>query len=175
MAYDVIVVLGARVLPDGTPSEALRRRLTLALSCYAKTPAAIICCGAQGPGEPEPEGDCMCRWLVKRGVPAERVFSENRSFDTAQNIRFAKAIMEENGLASALVVTSDYHVARALAICRRAGVAATGAGSPSEKKYWLKNHGRECLAWMKFCLRLDALWPRILAHFGGKGNQRNFR
>ncbi len=152
--YDVILVLGAQVRSDGAPSEALRRRLTLTLDRYSERPVPIICCGARGANEPEAEGDFMCRWLVDRGVPADRVFSENQSFDTQQNIRFAKRIMDENGFTSALVVTSDYHVRRALAICRRYRVPAEGAGSPSLPQYWVKNNFRELLAWGKFFLRL---------------------
>ena len=43
---DVIIVLGAQVKPDGTPSVALERRLTLALETYKAQPQMIIVCGA---------------------------------------------------------------------------------------------------------------------------------
>lgn len=150
--YDVIIVLGAQVRPEGVPSEALRRRLALALERYRLCPVTIICCGAQGKTEPMPEGDFMCGWLVDHGVNAADVISERESFDTMQNIKNARAIMRARGLACALVVTSDYHVRRALAICRAYGIAAEGAGSPSVPQYWLKNHAREMLAWVKFYL-----------------------
>ena len=57
----------------------------------------------------------------------------------------------------ALVVTSDYHVARALALCRQEGIPATGKGSPSKPEYFLKNHLREGLSWVK-------LWAQTLLH-----------
>ncbi len=158
--YDVILVLGAQVRPEGKPSEALRRRLTLALERYTAHPVPIICCGAQGKNEPAAEGDFMCAWLRERGVPDEHLISENRSFDTMQNIRYAKALMERRGLIRALVVTSDYHVRRSLAICRRYRVPATGAGSPSIRAYWLRNNGREILAWVKFFLRIGS-WGAV--------------
>lgn len=152
--YDVIIALGAQVRADNTPSEALRRRLSLALEAYRQRPVPIICCGAQGKREPCPEGDFMCGWLVHQGVPESMVISENQSYDTLQNIENAKAIMQVRGLKRALVVTSDYHVCRSLAICRRFGVPAIGRGSPSVRSYWLKNHARELLAWGKFFLRI---------------------
>ncbi len=151
---DVIIVLGAQVRPEGIPSEALRRRLALAHKCYREHPIPIICCGAQGSGEPAAEGDFMREWLIREGVPEAHVFSENQSYDTIQNIRNAKIIMAEQGLANALVVTSDYHVRRSLAICRRLGMTAEGAGSASIPRYWIKNHARELLAWVKFYLWL---------------------
>lgn len=152
--YDVIIVLGAQVKRDGEPSEALRRRLTLALDKARAYGAPVICCGAQGVHEPCAEGDFMRAWLVERGLPPDSVFSEDQSYDTLQNIENAGAIMRAQGWRRALVVTSDYHVRRSLAICRRFGVRADGVGSPSVKAYWLKNHARECLAWVKFFLRI---------------------
>lgn len=47
-------------------------------------------------------------------------------------------------------MTSDYHVARALALCKEVGITATGKGSPSKPKYFIKNHLREGLSWVKF-------------------------
>ncbi|MBP3657214.1 MAG: YdcF family protein [Clostridia bacterium] len=149
---DVIIVLGAQVKPDGTPSEALRRRLTAALETYRQHRQIIIVCGAQGGNEPRAEGDVMRDWLIDAGVPQEDVIAETASFNTRQNLDYAKAIMEHRGLTQALVVTSDYHVARALELCRQAGIRATGKGSPSKPEYFIKNHFREGLSWIKFWL-----------------------
>ena len=149
---DVIIVLGAQVKEDGTPSVALERRLTAALESYRQDRQLIIVCGAQGGNEPRPEGDVMRDWLLERGVPAEDVVAETASFNTRENLTHAKAIMEERGLREALVVTSDYHVARALVLCRQVGIAATGKGSPSKPEYFIKNHFREGLSWIKLGL-----------------------
>ena len=145
-----IIVLGAQVKPDGTPSVALERRLTAALEAYGEDPQLIIVCGAQGGNEPRAEGDVMRDWLLKKSVPPEHVIAETASFNTRENLSYAKAIMEENGLSHALVVTSDYHVPRALALCRQVGIEASGKGSPSKPEYFLKNHLREGLSWIKF-------------------------
>lgn len=149
---DVIIVLGAQVKEDGTPSVALERRLTAALESYRQDRQLIIVCGAQGGNEPRPEGDVMRDWLLARGVPDEDVVAETESFNTRENLTHAKAIMEERGLREALVVTSDYHVARALVLCRQVGIAATGKGSPSKPEYFIKNHFREGLSWIKLGL-----------------------
>ena len=149
---DVIIVLGAQVKPDGTPSEALRRRLTAALEAYREKRQIIIVCGAQGANEPRAEGDVMRDWLLEQGVPGEDVIEETASFNTRQNLEYAKAMMEHRGLEPALVVTSDYHVARALELCRQVGISATGKGSPSKPEYFIKNHFREGLSWIKLWL-----------------------
>ena len=51
------------------------------------------------------------------------------------------------------IVTSDYHVPRALAMAKDQGLNATGISSPTLPEYWLKNHGRETLGWMKYLLQ----------------------
>lgn len=149
---DVIIVLGAQVKEDGTPSEALRRRLVAALEIYREDPQTIIVCGAQGSNEPRAEGDVMRDWLIAEGVPEGDVVAETASFNTRQNLEYARAIMEHRGLAKAAVVTSDYHVARALELCAQVGVDATGKGSPSKPEYFIRNHFREGLSWIKFML-----------------------
>lgn len=149
---DVIIVLGAQVKEDGAPSVALERRLTAALESYEQNRQTIIVCGARGTNEPRAEGDVMREWLLARGVQESDVVAETGSFNTRENLRNAKAIMDERGLSQALVVTSDYHVARALMLCRQEGVAATGKGSPSKPEYFIKNHFREGLSWIKLAL-----------------------
>lgn len=149
---DVIIVLGAQVKEDGTPSVALERRLTAALESYQEKPQLIIVCGAQGINEPRAEGDVMRDWLIEKGVRPEDVVAETASFNTRENLVYARAIMEHRGLSQALIVTSDYHVARALALCRQTGIAATGKGSPSKPEYFIKNHFREGLSWIKLWL-----------------------
>ena len=149
---DVIIVLGAQVKADGTPSVALERRLTAALESYEQDRQLIIACGAQGANEPRAEGDVMRDWLLARGVHEEDVTAETASFNTRENLTYAKVIMEDAGLKTALVVTSDYHVARALALCRQVGIDAVGKGSPSKPEYFIKNHFREGLSWIKLWL-----------------------
>ena len=94
----------------------------------------------------------MREWLIERGVPEEDVVAETASFNTRENLTYARAIMEHRGLDEALIVTSDYHVARALALCAQTGITATGKGSPSKPEYFIKNHFREGLSWIKFWL-----------------------
>ena len=150
--YDAVIVLGAQVKADGTASVALERRLTVALAAYEERPCAVIACGGRGGDEPVAEGDFMRDWLVARGVAETDAVAEATSFDTRENLEHAKAAMAERGLSRALVVTSDYHVPRALALCRQLGIEATGRGSPSKPEYFVKNHLREGLSWIKFAL-----------------------
>lgn len=148
--YDAIIVLGAQVKQDGTPSVALQRRMQAALDAYNNHPALMIVCGAQGDNEPRAEGDVMRDFMLDQGIPPSDVIAETASFNTRENLEYAQAILADCGLSRALVVTSDYHVPRALALCRQIGIEACGKGSPSKPEYFLKNHLREGLSWIKF-------------------------
>lgn len=156
----VILVLGAQVKADGSLSVALERRLTLARDEYLQSPQLIITCGGQGENEPAPEGEVMRAWLISQGVAQEDVIAEAKSTSTRENLLYAKKLMEQRGFSQALVVTSDYHVARALALCKSLGIEATGVGSPSEPAYWIKNHAREALSWIKFAAEEVQNWMK---------------
>ena len=153
-AYDVIVVLGAQVKATGEPSVQLRWRLDKALEMYFTYPCPVIVCGAQGSDEPRPEADVMRDLLIADGIPAERIFSDPVSRNTYQNIGNAMEIMERLGVTTPLIITSDYHLSRAMDIAKAEGVEAQGAASPTKRElqFWLKNHGREALAFVKFWL-----------------------
>jgi len=147
-----ILVLGAQVKAWGEPSEALRRRMDLALTHYRQKPRVIICCGGQGSDEPVAEGDFMRAWMIAHGVPEEDVYAEKLSRNTRENIAGAKKLLDGMGISSVLVVTSDYHVPRAVSMARRAGLTAVGSGSASRPDLWWKNHLREGLSWIKYLL-----------------------
>lgn len=146
-----IVVLGAQVYGDGSLSPQLELRMEAALKEYERFPRPIITCGAQGANEPAPEGDVMRQWLVEKGVPEGKVFSENTSVNTMQNLQNARAFLPE-GERHITVITSDYHLPRALQMARDAGYDADGIGSPCKPEYWVKNHLRETFAWGKYLL-----------------------
>lgn len=152
--YDAIIVLGAQVLPTGEPSVQLRWRLDKAKEMYEKSPCPIVCCGAKGKDEPACEGDVMRELLISEGIPEDMVIPETKSGDTHANIENAARLLSEKdpAIKSPLIVTSDYHLPRAIAIAKDLGVNAQGAGSPCRPEigFWLKNHMREALAWVKY-------------------------
>lgn len=152
--YDCIIVLGAQVLPTGEPSVQLRWRLNTAEEAYRAFPCPIVVTGSMANSEPRPEGEVMRDVLIADGIPQEDVTSETESINTRENIANAWAILKEKGCSRPLIVTSDYHLTRALWIAKDTGLDAQGLGSPcrSEIKFWLKNHCREALAWGKYWL-----------------------
>ena len=148
-----IIVLGAQVNPDGQPSRQLELRLLEALKAYEAAPKPVIVSGAQGKDEPVTEASVMKSWLEQKGVDPQHILMEDKSFNTRQNLENAKALLGE-GVKDVLIITSDYHLPRAMEIAADAGFTPQGAGSlcKPELEYWVKNHGREALAWVKYWL-----------------------
>lgn len=153
---DVIIVLGARVRPDGTLSNSLEYRLETALQAYEQGMADyLIVCGAQGKDEPCTEARAMKDYLVEKGVPESCVYLDEESFNTRQNIENARAIMQEQGFESAIVVTNAYHVARAKALCADLGIEALGAAAKMPRGFFIpwKMRVREALSWINYLVR----------------------
>ena len=111
-----VIVLGAGVNGE-TPSLTLRTRIDAAAAYLEEHPdVPVILSGGQGPGEAITEAECMRRALVRRGVDESRLYPEERSTSTQENLRYSRAILEELGVDPArrvAIVTSDFHLCRA--------------------------------------------------------------
>ena len=152
--YDAIVVLGAQVKPDGSPSVQLSWRLDAAFEAWTQKNVPVVVCGAQGKDEPMPEAEAMALYLENKGIPAAEILKDPDSFNTNQNLKNASNLLRDlPGIQKVMIVTSDYHVPRAMALARDLGFDACGMGSPCKPEYWIKNHAREALAWCKYWAR----------------------
>ncbi|MDO4740346.1 MAG: inositol monophosphatase family protein [Eubacteriales bacterium] len=125
---DAIIILGHRLEPGDKPSDDLVRRIDCAVEHWKETNAPLIMpCGGLTPGHEHTEAEVMRDMLVERGVPAEIIRLEDKSRVTIENVVNAKGLLAEG--ARVALVTSDYHVERALDDCRRAGLEAYGVGA----------------------------------------------
>ena len=79
--------------------------------------------GGQGPDEDISEAECMKRLLVDAGIEESRLYLEERSTNTRENLSNSFEIIKQNSLSqSILVVTNEYHQCRAMLICRDLGL-----------------------------------------------------
>lgn len=153
---DCIIVLGAKVRPDGSLSNTLRKRCNAALAAWRHGIADhIILCGGRGGDEPVPEADAMHAYLLQQGVPETALVRENQSGNTGENIDNAKKIMLSRGWKTAAIVTSDYHIRRALWIAKDLQVPAQGipCGSPDIPSHWVKSRLQEAVSWILYFVR----------------------
>ena len=109
-----VVVLGCRAY-GSRPSIMLASRLDAAYEYLTEHPDAIcIVSGGQGPDESMPEAECMYLYLTEKGIAPERIYQENRSTSTRENLLFSQEIIEAEGLNPEIaIVTNEYHEYRA--------------------------------------------------------------
>ena len=111
-----VIVLGAGVNGE-TPSLSLVTRINAAERYLRDHPdVPVVLSGGQGSGERITEAECMRRALVERGVDEGRLYLEEQSTSTEENLRYSRALLEELGVDTAqrvAIVTSDYHLCRA--------------------------------------------------------------
>lgn len=125
-----IMVLGASVKADGTPSSILRDRLDTALCLYrAGVAPKILLSGDNGQVEYN-EVNTMQNYMEGNGVPTEDIFLDHAGFSTYESVYRAKNIFE---VSSMIVVTQKYHLYRSLYGCNSIGIKAMGAASDQNK------------------------------------------
>jgi len=150
---DVVIVLGAGLRGDGTVGRPLARRLDAAIVYFHQNPEAfIIVTGGLGERAEITEAEASARYLIERGVPEEQIFLEDRSTTTHENLLFAKEILEEgfsDGF-SAVLITNDFHVYRAVRTARQVGIDVNRIGAYTDWYTWPVNYLRETLAILNF-------------------------
>ena len=118
-------------------SLSLLERLEAAYDYLEENPEAdCVVSGGQGPDEVISEAECMYRWLVEKGIDPSRIYKEDKSTSTEENIAFSKDIIEENGLfQKVVVITSEYHTYRAGVIAENNNLV--WGAHPGKTAIWL--------------------------------------
>ena len=131
-----VVVLGCQV-HGSNASLMLRERLDAALVYLNDHPdAPCVVSGGQGNGEDISEAECMYRYLVKNGIDPARIYKEERSTSTRENLAFSDEIIKANDLPQDLaVVTNEFHEYRARQIAHALGLSHSAVSA--ETAPWL--------------------------------------
>lgn len=144
----VVVVLGASVL-GYTPSLDLQSRIKAAGSLLQSNPDAVcIATGGLGDRAKMTESACIKRDLMQiYGIESHRIFTEETSTNTMENLQNAKSILEEKGLGDQItIVTGEYHMFRAKFLAKRVGLVPRAHASKTDIRIFLPSYIRELLA-----------------------------
>ncbi len=123
---DAIVVLGGATRGDTHWSSmadlhTAADRITHGLALYkaGKAPLVLITGGSTTGSRPEAEqiGD----YLELMGLPSSALLLERQSLDTQQNAAYSRVLLQGRGANKILLVTSAYHMGRAVPLFERAG------------------------------------------------------
>ncbi len=161
---DYIFVLGGGIDKNGKLSPAVIKRLELAadyLKANDRTLAVVT--GGTVNFLPYAEAPAMKEYLMQKGIEDSRILQESGSRDTIQNFLLTLNLISETfGIETGdvlksriTVVTSGFHLARALRIARRIGFTnITGMGSGTPVILIPHLYLREIAAYVKLNLRI---------------------
>jgi uncharacterized SAM-binding protein YcdF (DUF218 family) len=88
------VVLGAGLMPDGSVTPLLARRVDRGVQMWRRQPDAwLVMSGGQGPDEAQPESHAMREYALSLGVPAARILVEDGSRSTQENLALTRQLL----------------------------------------------------------------------------------
>ena len=140
------IVFGAGLWRDGSPTPVLRDRVKTASELYFQGKVEKLLMSGDNRTTDYDEPTAMKNYAIELGIPEKDIvldYAGRRTYDTCYR---AKEIF---GLDSAILVTQEFHLSRALYLCEKLGVKSTGVNADlryyrkSSRVYW---NTRETLA-----------------------------
>lgn len=123
---DAIVVLGASVHPDGTPSDMLRHRLDTAWALYDAGAADAIIVSGDNRAANYNESAAMKAYLTGLGIPSQDIYEDHAGYSTYESMYRARHVF---GAQRIIVTTQAYHLYRSLFAAHGLGMEAVGVAS----------------------------------------------
>ncbi len=145
--YDCILVLGAGLRQDGTPSDMLRDRLLTGIDLLGAGASERLMLSGDNSGEEYNEVGAMAVFCTDSGVDSSNIVLDNSGFSTYESIYNA---VNSYGYQKILIVTQEYHLYRALYIADSMGIEADGvAADRNSYRGQLMRDAREVVARFK--------------------------
>lgn len=152
---DAAIILGAAVENDA-PSPVFRERIRNGVSLYQNGyVTCLIFTGGIGDGDSISEAQAGKNYAMALGVPEHAIRIEENSHITEENMKYAKMIMEEQGMDTALIVSDPLHMKRAMKIAKDYGISAysspTRTSMYKTAKTQLPFLARETVMYIGYC------------------------
>ena len=145
--YDCILVLGAGLRADGSPSDMLRDRLRGAVELYRQGVSERILLSGDCSGEAYDEVGAMEAYCLSEGIPQDALIRDDRGYSTYESVKNAK---KDGRYGRIVIVTQEYHLYRALYLADQMGFDADGfaADYHTYRGQWARD-AREIMARVK--------------------------
>lgn len=132
---DAVVVLGAQVYSWG-PSILLADRLDTACDYLNDHPGIpVVVSGGQGPDEHATEASVMRDYLISKGVEPDRIWLEEQSHNTKENLMYTGELLVARGLdpdtIHLAVVSNGFHLTRVRMLAERQGLDISTLAAPA--------------------------------------------
>jgi SanA protein len=151
----VALVFGAG-LHEGLPSPILAERLDAAVALFKAGKVERVLVSGDNSSDPRYHDEtlAMRRYLIGRGVPAERVLGDDFGVSTYDTCVRARTVF---GVDRAVLVTQRFHLPRALFIANSIGLESDGVaadeGRTNRSPYALRELVSRPLAWAMVILK----------------------
>lgn len=150
--YQYIIVLGSGLVKGNKIPPLLANRVDKGIDAFRENENSIlIFSGGRGEDETVAEGEAMKDYALQKGVPESAVLVENKSVNTRENLLFSLQLIENLGCGikeNLLVVTTRYHVLRALLLAKNLGISCDGRGSKTKLYFSINAFIREWIAYL---------------------------
>ena len=128
---DAAVVLGASAWND-RPSPVFRERINHGIWLYRNGYVKyLIFTGGKGRNAAFSESFVAKDYAQKNGVAGGRIFIEEESLTTFENILYARDIIRRNGFGSVIIVSDPMHMKRAVTIAKDLGLKVYSWPTPT--------------------------------------------
>jgi uncharacterized SAM-binding protein YcdF (DUF218 family) len=140
MASDAVVVFAGGVGESGSAGGGAQERISKAVSLYhdGVAPRLIISSGFVFTLR---EAEVMKAIAVDKGVPADAILLEESATDTYENVAFTNRILTAHNWRRIALVSSPYHMRRALLTWRKVAPGVQVVATPPETSQFYA-HGR---------------------------------
>lgn len=137
--FKYVVVLGGKIYPNEnhpvssqiTPS--LLSRLSYAVELVKSKPGTVLVLTGNG-AERKTEAELMEQFALGMGIPKEQIFLEKKSMNTEQHPLYLKSLLQNQKF---VIVTSAYHMQRAIKIFKAQGLEGYPAPTDYQNKHGL--------------------------------------
>jgi len=133
---DVIIVLSAGSIHQQYLHHQTLNRLIQGIILWRQGKAPnLIVSGGPSKGRGISDAYLMAEMAKKLGVKADKIFLEDKSLNTRENISYCARLMKRNGWRMALLVTSSLHMKRVLQLAEKEGIKCLPAADPYYERY----------------------------------------
>lgn len=170
----VALVAGARVYPDGTPSQALYRRVEAVHDLWREGKVSTVILSGGAVGSSVPESAIMSALLVEKGLPVHQIVQEDKSRNSRENIQFSLPLLAGMMPSRVILVSDVWHIPRLwMLLCllgygQRWGIGFRSSKSDATRLSWWRSAIREIPAFLAdslYAFRLGPLtrsqWPQL--------------
>ena len=141
---DCIIVLGAGLKSDGSPSMMLEDRIIVGDELYKNHAAPKIIMSGDHGRQSYDEVNAMKKFSIDEGVPSKDIFMDHAGFETYDTMYRAKEVF---GAKKIVVVTQKYHLYRAMYAAKKLGLDVYGV-SATKRSYGNKEWMWKVREWL---------------------------